>query len=149
MALSAVTYFLTCSTSPYGNYWIYNFEYNINWYPTRSSRLSILFSLIRITRNLRPTRTLYVFAVLFFLAWAFLTAQLFWICESQKGWKEKPIPQCTLGTVVAVCQIVCKSFIAWYCRYCVKSAPGFLIFYWNAHLLTPIFFFPYSGCDFR
>ncbi|EKM81628.1 hypothetical protein AGABI1DRAFT_90046 [Agaricus bisporus var. burnettii JB137-S8] len=44
--------------------------------------------------------------VLFFLAWAFLTAQLFWICESQKGWKEKPIPQCTLGTVVAVCQIV-------------------------------------------
>ncbi|XP_006461758.1 hypothetical protein AGABI2DRAFT_178785 [Agaricus bisporus var. bisporus H97] len=71
-----------------------------------SSRLSILFSLIRITRNLRPTRMLYVFAVLFFLAWAFLTAQLFWICESQKGWKEKPIPQCTLGTVVAVCQIV-------------------------------------------
>lgn len=141
MVLSAVTYFLTCSTSPYGNYWIYNFEYNINWYPTRSSRLSILFSLIRITRNLRPTRTLYVFAVLFFLAWAFLTAQLFWICESQKGWKEKPIPQCTLGTVVAVCQIVCKSFTAWYYRYCVKVGTGFFESFVETHTYWTLIFF--------
>ncbi|KAF7770338.1 hypothetical protein Agabi119p4_6312 [Agaricus bisporus var. burnettii] len=71
-----------------------------------SARLSILFSLIRITQNLHSNRILYTFGAIFVLTWLVLTAQLYWECEPKSAWKEMRVPQCDLSIAVAICQII-------------------------------------------
>ncbi|KAF9446198.1 hypothetical protein P691DRAFT_761838 [Macrolepiota fuliginosa MF-IS2] len=83
-------------------YLISNMFYAVIW----SARLSILFSIIRITRGFRPNRHLAIAAALFLLAWVVLTAQLYWECETETAWKHAEIPQCKLDRVVAICQLI-------------------------------------------
>lgn len=74
----------------------------------RSARLSILFSIIRITHTHQPNRILHAFGILFLLAWLILTAQLYWECETKTAWKHTEIPQCNLSVAVAICQLIGK-----------------------------------------
>ncbi|KAJ6492291.1 hypothetical protein C8R45DRAFT_990848 [Mycena sanguinolenta] len=70
------------------------------------SRLSILFSIVRIDPS--PTRRRYLrcaAVILIGCAVALLT-QLFWICESRHAWKHLPNPQCNLPQQVAILQFV-------------------------------------------
>ncbi|XP_006461762.1 hypothetical protein AGABI2DRAFT_178789 [Agaricus bisporus var. bisporus H97] len=83
-------------------YLISNMFYAAIW----SARLSILFSLIRITQNLRSNRIFYIFGAIFLLTWLVLTAQLYWECEAKSAWKEMKVPQCDLSSAVAICQII-------------------------------------------
>lgn len=41
----------------------------------------------------------------FFLAMLALIGQLFWVCETTKGWKAMAKPQCRLGDSVAISQL--------------------------------------------
>ncbi|ESK85066.1 hypothetical protein Moror_11038 [Moniliophthora roreri MCA 2997] len=40
------------------------------------------------------------------VTWAVLFAQVFWTCENEPMWKDKPTPQCSLGTGVAIAQLI-------------------------------------------
>ncbi|RDB18573.1 hypothetical protein Hypma_000322 [Hypsizygus marmoreus] len=71
-----------------------------------SARLSILFSMIRIDPSQRRRTRLLCIAVLFFLVWTILVAQLFWVCEPHAIWKLLPTPQCPLNGQVAISQLV-------------------------------------------
>ncbi|EIM90595.1 uncharacterized protein STEHIDRAFT_165171 [Stereum hirsutum FP-91666 SS1] len=71
-----------------------------------TARLSILFSIIRIDPDPHVRRRLTFVAGLFFGAILFFLAQLLWVCEPQKGWKEERSPQCALNKEVAICQVV-------------------------------------------
>lgn len=75
-----------------------------------TARLSILFSIIRIDPDPHVRRRLTFVAGLFFGAILFFLAQLLWVCEPQKGWKEERSPQCALNKEVAICQVVCECF---------------------------------------
>ncbi|THV02315.1 hypothetical protein K435DRAFT_749615 [Dendrothele bispora CBS 962.96] len=76
------------------------------------SRLSILFSILRIHPSPSGRRRLLYVAGAFLAAAIFLMAQLLWECEplAQKSatpsWKEEANPQCPLPRVVAICQLV-------------------------------------------
>ncbi|KAH8835080.1 hypothetical protein DL96DRAFT_1572760 [Flagelloscypha sp. PMI_526] len=70
------------------------------------SRLSILFSIIRIDPSPRRRRFLYYSAVFVICALLFLMAQLLWVCEPEPGWKDAANPQCHLPRQVAICQLV-------------------------------------------
>ncbi|KAF7770342.1 hypothetical protein Agabi119p4_6316 [Agaricus bisporus var. burnettii] len=83
-------------------YLISNMFYAAIW----SARLSILFSLIRITQNLRSNRFFFIFGAIFLLTWLVLTAQLYWECEAKTAWKKMKVPQCDLSSAVAICQII-------------------------------------------
>lgn len=74
----------------------------------RASRISILFTIVRLTvrGSLRNT-LMFVFAA-FIVAWIILFAQVFWVCEAEPGWKSLPRPQCDLGRNVAIAQIISK-----------------------------------------
>ncbi|KAJ6616997.1 hypothetical protein B0H10DRAFT_1347022 [Mycena sp. CBHHK59/15] len=76
--------------------------YSIIW----ASRLSILFSIVRIDPSVSRRKGLFWIAVAFVTATLFLLAQLFWVCESEPGWKDRPNPQCRLPLQVAICQVV-------------------------------------------
>ncbi|KAF8066919.1 hypothetical protein FPV67DRAFT_1215799 [Lyophyllum atratum] len=77
--------------------------YGIVW----SARLSILFSVIRISSNGTPLRRiLYGLMVSFLVIWAVLFAQVFWVCESEPLWKDALAPQCALGRNVAIAQLI-------------------------------------------
>lgn len=71
-----------------------------------SARLSILFSIIRVTRTFRRTVPLLIISGIFLLTWLLLTAQLYWECEVQTAWKHLEIPQCHLSRAVAIFQII-------------------------------------------
>ena len=96
---------------------------------SRGARISIVLTVIRITpwelqrkilictRTLLPTPylhsinfTLSGVAVFFFLQFAMLTVQVYWVCElSYAGWKHTPGSVCVLPEVVPISQVVSKS----------------------------------------
>ncbi|KAJ7609071.1 hypothetical protein FB45DRAFT_945298 [Roridomyces roridus] len=71
-----------------------------------ASRLSILFSIMRIESSQVRKRRLAWVAYAFVLAVLFFIAQLLWSCEPEPSWKNAPNPQCKLTIEVAVCQLV-------------------------------------------
>ncbi|KAF8526666.1 hypothetical protein BU17DRAFT_20676, partial [Hysterangium stoloniferum] len=71
-----------------------------------SARLSILFSMIRLDHSEKRRRRLFYVAGLYLLVVVILASQLFWVCELEPGWKDKPIPQCILNEQVVICQLV-------------------------------------------
>jgi hypothetical protein len=44
--------------------------------------------------------------IIFVIAWAVLSAQVWWTCEVEPGWKTQPRLQCDLGRNVAIAQII-------------------------------------------
>ena len=85
--------------------------YTVIW----SARLSILFSIIRIDPNPVWNRRCRWIAALFISAIFFFLAQLLWVCEPIRGWKDKASPQCPLPKEVAICQLVCAYFREMFC----------------------------------
>ncbi|KAG1840055.1 hypothetical protein DFJ58DRAFT_94987 [Suillus subalutaceus] len=84
-------------------YMVAQFFYAIVW----SSRLSILFTIVRLTIPKTIFRRALMSAVIIFgIAWALLFSQVWWVCESESGWKTQPRPQCDLGRDVAIAQII-------------------------------------------
>ncbi|KAG2029959.1 hypothetical protein BDR03DRAFT_1096170 [Suillus americanus] len=72
-----------------------------------SSRLSILFTIVRLTApGTFVRRVLMYTAIIFGIVWALLFSQLWWICEKFPGWKTQPRPQCNLGKHVAITQMI-------------------------------------------
>ncbi|KAI5996906.1 hypothetical protein F5J12DRAFT_852788 [Pisolithus orientalis] len=71
-----------------------------------SSRISILFTVVRLTFPGSLRRLLVRISIAFAFAWMLLFAQLFWVCEKEGGWKTQPRPQCDLGRNVAITQII-------------------------------------------
>ncbi|KAK7047687.1 hypothetical protein VNI00_006455 [Paramarasmius palmivorus] len=45
------------------------------------------------------------------VTWAVLFAQVFWTCEGEPNWKNEPTPQCSLGTDVAIAQLISECCI--------------------------------------
>ncbi|KAG1733114.1 hypothetical protein EDB19DRAFT_1831053 [Suillus lakei] len=78
------------------------FFYAVVW----SSRISILFTIVRLTVPGTFRRFLLCTAVIFGTIWALLFSQLWWICETQPSWKTQPHPQCDLGRGVAITQMI-------------------------------------------
>ncbi|KAJ7068906.1 hypothetical protein B0H15DRAFT_793969 [Mycena belliarum] len=76
--------------------------YTIIW----ASRLSILFSIVRVDPSEQRRRTLGWVALAFVGAATFLHAQLLWVCEPEPAWKDAANPQCRLPLQVALCQVV-------------------------------------------
>ncbi|TFK55477.1 hypothetical protein OE88DRAFT_1731171 [Heliocybe sulcata] len=94
------SYSLTTRIALY--YMLSEFFYAVNW----CSKISIFLTTIRLTVR-GPYRTLLVrLACCFGVAWAILFAQVFWVCETQPGWKDTPQPQCNLGRNVAIAQVI-------------------------------------------
>ncbi|KIJ25241.1 hypothetical protein M422DRAFT_273819 [Sphaerobolus stellatus SS14] len=79
-----------------------------------SARLSILYTIIRLSTGTLRLILLYASAI-FLIIWAVLFAQVWWMCEKEPGWKDKPHPQCNLGMEVAVAQVIteilCDAFL--------------------------------------
>ncbi|KAJ7186981.1 hypothetical protein C8R46DRAFT_282393 [Mycena filopes] len=71
-----------------------------------ASRLSILFSIIRIDPSPERRQRMYWVSLAFLGAAIILIAQLLWVCEPQPAWKKTPNPQCQLPLEVAVLQLV-------------------------------------------
>ncbi|KAJ7027831.1 hypothetical protein C8F04DRAFT_1399343 [Mycena alexandri] len=72
-----------------------------------ASRLSILFSLIRIDPTSETRRRLFWVAAAFVVVSLVLLAQLFWVCEGTfDSWKDEPHPGCELPLQVAVFQLI-------------------------------------------
>ncbi|KAG2095835.1 hypothetical protein BD769DRAFT_1369658, partial [Suillus cothurnatus] len=72
-----------------------------------SSRLSILYTIVRLTIPGTFFRRVLIFtAISFCIAWALLFSQVWWICETESSWKTQPHPQCDLGRGVAIAQII-------------------------------------------
>ncbi|KAI5986031.1 hypothetical protein F5J12DRAFT_728914, partial [Pisolithus orientalis] len=85
--------------------WLYLHDYGAgNGF--RSSRISILFTVVRLTFPGLVRRLLVLIAIAFMVAWMILGAQIFWTCETEPGWKTQPRPQCDLGRNVAITQII-------------------------------------------
>ncbi|THH14919.1 hypothetical protein EW146_g5485 [Bondarzewia mesenterica] len=82
-------------------YMVAQFYYAVAW----SARLSILFTVIRLSFE-RMRRVLAYMSVVFFIIWAILFAQVWWVCEAEPSWKGQPIPQCALGRNVAIAQVI-------------------------------------------
>jgi len=75
----------------------------------RSSRISILFTIVRLTIPGTLIRKVLMYAAIIFgTIWALLFSQLCWICETESGWKSQPHPQCDLGRSVAITQMISK-----------------------------------------
>ncbi|KAJ7617896.1 hypothetical protein FB45DRAFT_215804 [Roridomyces roridus] len=75
--------------------------YAVAW----TSRISILFTVIRLSFALLR-KLLIAAAGFFFFCLLLLSAQVFWVCETQPGWKDTPLAQCDLGRQVAITLIV-------------------------------------------
>ncbi|KZT43402.1 hypothetical protein SISSUDRAFT_1040421 [Sistotremastrum suecicum HHB10207 ss-3] len=71
-----------------------------------AARLSILFTVIRITHDVMQNRLLYATAAMFCLFALILSAQKFWVCIPQSGWKDIPGASCNLGAQVAITEVV-------------------------------------------
>ncbi|KAF5382040.1 hypothetical protein D9615_004208 [Tricholomella constricta] len=76
--------------------------YGVIW----TARLSILFSIVRITPAGNYKKLMYGLVGSFVLLWVILFAQVFWVCENQPLWKDTPAPQCALGRDVAIAQLI-------------------------------------------
>ncbi|KAG1737309.1 hypothetical protein EDB19DRAFT_987491 [Suillus lakei] len=76
--------------------------YGVVW----CSRLSILFTVVRLAYWGTQRRVLVRIGIIFGVVWAILFAQVWWTCESDPSWKKQPRPQCHLGRNVAIAQIV-------------------------------------------
>ncbi|KAI0309178.1 hypothetical protein OF83DRAFT_1038265, partial [Amylostereum chailletii] len=74
-------------------------------YGARTSRISILFTVIRLSFGCLRQVLVYMSAG-FVLLWAILFAQVWWVCETEPSWKSQLIPQCFLGTNVAIAQVI-------------------------------------------
>ncbi|KAG1884275.1 hypothetical protein F4604DRAFT_201683 [Suillus subluteus] len=84
-------------------YMIAQFFYAVVW----SSRLSILFTIVRLTvPGTTFRRVLISTAITFGIVWAILFSQVWWVCESEPSWKTQPHPQCDLGRGVAIAQVI-------------------------------------------
>ncbi|KAG1884276.1 hypothetical protein F4604DRAFT_1676930 [Suillus subluteus] len=84
-------------------YMVAQFFYAVVW----SSRISILFTIVRLTIPKTVFRRVLMFAAIVFgTIWALLFSQLWWICETEAGWKLQPHPQCDLGRTVAITQMI-------------------------------------------
>lgn len=75
------------------------------------SRISILFTVVRLTFPGSLRRWLIRTAVAFAVTWMILGAQIFWTCETAAGWKMQPLPRCDMGKNVAIAQIIAKSVV--------------------------------------
>ncbi|KAJ7616094.1 hypothetical protein FB45DRAFT_1064235 [Roridomyces roridus] len=75
--------------------------YGVAW----TVRISILLTVVRLAFGLLRRLLIYG-TILFFVFWALLYAQFFWVCVPQPGWKESPLAQCNLGRQVAITLIV-------------------------------------------
>ncbi|KAG2066007.1 hypothetical protein BDR04DRAFT_1059920 [Suillus decipiens] len=72
-----------------------------------SSRLSILFTIVRLTApGTFIRRVLVSTAIIFGFVWVLLFSQLWWICEKFPSWKTQSRPQCNLGKSVAITQMI-------------------------------------------
>ncbi|KAJ6473819.1 hypothetical protein C8R45DRAFT_404995 [Mycena sanguinolenta] len=73
-----------------------------------ASRLSILFSIVRIESSATRRKLLFSAAAMFVITALLLVAQLFWVCESRprSSWKSHRDPQCDLPRQVAIFQLV-------------------------------------------
>lgn len=71
-----------------------------------SSRISILFTIVRLTVPGAFRKFLLCTAVIFGTIWALLFSQLWWICETEPSWKTQSHPQCDLGRSVAITQMI-------------------------------------------
>ncbi|KAJ7648071.1 hypothetical protein FB45DRAFT_823211 [Roridomyces roridus] len=71
-----------------------------------TARISILFTVIRLSFGTQR-RVLSIVAISFFVAWAVLFSQIWWVCEGDPAWKNLALPQCILGRNVAIAQIIC------------------------------------------
>ncbi|KAJ6587931.1 hypothetical protein B0H19DRAFT_896548, partial [Mycena capillaripes] len=96
---------VTVPVQPRAFYLTHTTFYAIIWC-VRASRLSILFSILRIDSSAERRKCLFWVSVAFVAAAVFSLGQLLWVCESQKPWKFSPNPQCELPPQVAVCQLV-------------------------------------------
>ncbi|KAF7372561.1 hypothetical protein MVEN_00118700 [Mycena venus] len=76
--------------------------YSVVW----ASRLSILFSIVRIHPLPSARKHLSWVAVSFVTAVLFFFGQLLWVCETEPLWKDAPNHQCHLPLQVAICQLV-------------------------------------------
>ncbi|KAG2031155.1 hypothetical protein BDR03DRAFT_986583 [Suillus americanus] len=86
-------------------YMVAQFFYAVVW----SSRISILFTIVRLTIPKTIFRRVLMFiAIIFGTVWALLFSQLWWICENESGWKSQPHPQCNLGRSVAITQMIIR-----------------------------------------
>ncbi|KAI5996866.1 hypothetical protein F5J12DRAFT_852610 [Pisolithus orientalis] len=70
------------------------------------SRISILFTVIRLTFPGPLRRWLICTAIAFMVTWMVLGAQIFWTCEAEPSWKSQSRPQCDLGRNVAITLII-------------------------------------------
>ncbi|KAG1789193.1 uncharacterized protein HD556DRAFT_826043 [Suillus plorans] len=75
--------------------------YGVVW----SSKLSMLFTIVRLTIPGRFRRFLLCTVAFFGIIWALLFSQLWWICETETGWKTQTLPQCDLGRRIAITQM--------------------------------------------
>ncbi|KAJ7753174.1 hypothetical protein B0H16DRAFT_1544698 [Mycena metata] len=73
-----------------------------------ASRLSILFSIVRIEPSATRRKLLFWISATFVASALFLVGQLFWLCEANPSWKsfKSPHAQCELPQQVAISQIV-------------------------------------------
>ncbi|KAG1839540.1 hypothetical protein DFJ58DRAFT_667695, partial [Suillus subalutaceus] len=73
----------------------------------KSSRISILFTIVRLTAPGTFFRRVLISTVITFgIVWALLFSQVWWVCETESGWKTQPHPQCDLGRGVAIAQMI-------------------------------------------
>ncbi|KAH9841069.1 uncharacterized protein C8Q71DRAFT_437379 [Rhodofomes roseus] len=70
-----------------------------------SSRMTILFTIMRVATMRKFRLLLRGVAIVFAMTFVILFAQVFWVCEREPGWKDLASPQCELGDDVAVAQI--------------------------------------------
>ncbi|KAF8190261.1 hypothetical protein K438DRAFT_1831662 [Mycena galopus ATCC 62051] len=70
------------------------------------SRLSILFSIVRVDHSAKRRRRLFWVAVAFVGAPLFLFGQLMWVCESESSWKISEKRQCGLELGIAIVGLV-------------------------------------------
>ncbi|KAI5996831.1 hypothetical protein F5J12DRAFT_346201 [Pisolithus orientalis] len=78
------------------------FSYAVVW----SSRISILYMVVRLTFPGAFRRTLVLTAIVFMVTWMILGAQILWTCEAESGWKTQPRPQCDIGRNVVIAQVI-------------------------------------------
>ncbi|KIK65845.1 hypothetical protein GYMLUDRAFT_239539 [Collybiopsis luxurians FD-317 M1] len=90
------------------------------------SRLSILFTIMRVGGYRHYRKGLYAAAGCFVFAMLILIAQVFWVCELQNRrnhWKANPSPQCIEDKSMAIAQVATDVFA----DIILVSAPLFLL----------------------
>ncbi|EIW80919.1 hypothetical protein CONPUDRAFT_137053 [Coniophora puteana RWD-64-598 SS2] len=70
------------------------------------SRISILWTVMRLAARKNTRRFLLVCIVMYAAAMSILIAQEVWVCEQYSSWKSEALPQCDLGKRVGIAQIV-------------------------------------------